>query len=244
MTSRVVDKSTKNLYRVAGFYQWMEVINDADKGHPAFKMYRRSKQRLVNLSRYVRLDARSRVADFGCGNGIWGDQICRRVKSYLGVDFSPEFIELAKKRHALLGITNSRFVCDDIVKFCAAHRAEFDQGFALDFCEHLSDQEFHSIFGAIRRTLRPGGELYIHTPNGDYFLERLKARGLMKQVTGHIGIRNKNNYWAMLRALGFKNITAFYLPHHVRPLAAWHFLGSLPVVGKFGRARLLIRCDK
>lgn len=229
---------------MAGFYQWMEVTSDADRGHPAFKMYRRSKRRLVNLSKYVRLDARSRVADFGCGNGIWGDQICRRVRSYIGVDFSPEFIALAKKRHAHLGISNSEFVCDDIVKFCAAHPAEFDQGFAFDFSEHLSDREFRAIFGAIKRTLKSHGELYIHTPNGDYFLEQLKARGLMKQVTGHIGIRNKNNYRAMLDQLGFKNITAFYLPHHVRSLAAWHFLGSLPVVGKFGQARLLIRCSK
>jgi len=43
------------------------------------------------------LTGHTRVLDIGCGTGRWGLDIIDQVGSYLGVDFSPELIEIANR---------------------------------------------------------------------------------------------------------------------------------------------------
>ena len=45
------------------------------------------------------------------------------------------------------------------------------------------------IFRAIHGALKPGAPLYLHTPNAEYFLERFHTWGILKQVEGHVAVR-------------------------------------------------------
>jgi cyclopropane fatty-acyl-phospholipid synthase-like methyltransferase len=184
------------------------------------------------------------VADFGCGNGVLLELIAPRVREYVGVDFSREFVEAAERRRSARGIQNGTFQCDDIVAFCARNPSRFDAAFALDFAEHVYDDQFLSIFRGIHGALKSGAQLYLHTPNDEYFMERLRARGVLGQIEGHVAVRNAERYRELLAACGFGEVQVRYLAHYLYPASAFHGLGSLPIVGRYFRARLFLTCRR
>jgi 2-polyprenyl-6-hydroxyphenyl methylase / 3-demethylubiquinone-9 3-methyltransferase len=184
----------------------------------------------------------ARVADFGCGNGVLLELLSPLVRDYVGVDFSEPFIRAAERRRDELGLTNGHFECGDIAAFCARHPHEFDAGFALDFSEHLYDDEFVRVFSAINGALKPEAPLFLHTPNAEYFVERLHERGWLAPVEGHIGVRDAEAHRSLLERCGFTHFDIRYLAHYLALPSKIHFLGRLPRVGRHFRARLFIRC--
>jgi 2-polyprenyl-6-hydroxyphenyl methylase/3-demethylubiquinone-9 3-methyltransferase len=184
------------------------------------------------------------VADFGCGNGVLLDLIGRRVREYVGVDFSEAFVRAAERRRDEHGIRNGTFQCTDMVAFCARHPNHFDAAFALDFSEHVYDDQFLRIFSAIHGSLKPGAPLYLHTPNAEYFMERLKERGILTQVEGHVGVRDAQRHQELLAQCGFVNVKVRYLAHYLYWASLLHGLGYLPGVGRLFRARLFLTCRK
>jgi 2-polyprenyl-6-hydroxyphenyl methylase / 3-demethylubiquinone-9 3-methyltransferase len=200
--------------------------------------------RMQRLLPFFELSGREIVADFGCGNGVLLELIASRVRQYVGVDFSEAFVCAAERRRDQRGLRNATFVREDIVAFCAAHPNHFDAGFALDFSEHVYDDEFLRIGGAIYRALKPGAALYLHTPNREYFMERLRERGLLRQIEGHVAVRDAKRLEALLTECGFGKIRVRYLAHYLRTAAAFHWLRVLPFIGRQFRARLFITCCK
>ena len=188
------------------------------------------------------LSGREVVADFACGNGVLLEILSPLVGRYVGVDFSDAFVRAAERRRDERGITNGTFHCADIVSFCAAHPNTFDAGFALDFSEHIYDEQFLRIFGAIRDALKPGALLYLHTPNREYFMEYLREWGVFNQIEGHVAVRDARRYQALLADCGFSAVSVRYLPHYLYPASAFHWLGALPVIGRYFRARLFVTC--
>ena len=183
------------------------------------------------------------VADFGCGNGVLLELVAPMVREYVGVDFSEEFVRAAERRRDAAGIRNGTFHCGDIVAFCEAHPNRFDAAFALDFSEHVYDDQFVRIFRAIHGSLKPGAPLYVHTPNAEYFMERLKARGILTQVEGHVGVRDAARHEALLARVRLHG-----RPRHVSRALSVRRL-ALPLArpaarssAGFFRARLFLTC--
>jgi 2-polyprenyl-6-hydroxyphenyl methylase/3-demethylubiquinone-9 3-methyltransferase len=200
--------------------------------------------RMRRMLPFFELSGREIVADFGCGNGVLLELIASRVHQYVGVDFSEAFVRAAELRRDQRGIRNGTFHCDDIVAFCARYPNYFDAGFALDFSEHVYDDEFLRIGRGIYGALKPGAVLYLHTPNGEYFMERLRERGVLRQIEGHVGVRDVTRLTALLTECGFGNVRIHFLAHYLRTAAALHLLGRMPLVGRHFRARLFITCGK
>lgn len=194
--------------------------------------------RMERLLPHVAVRPTDVVADFACGNGVLAEVIGGRVARYVGVDFSDAFIDVARARAAERGVTNAEFVCQDIVAFCAERPAAFDAAFALDFSEHIYDDQFLTLFSAIHGALKPGAPLYLHTPNAEYVLERFRASGVMSQIEGHVAVRDAAENERLLRAAGFTDVRTLYLAHYLPVPAAFHPLGRLPLVGPWFRARL------
>ena len=200
--------------------------------------------RMRRLLPFFELSGHEVVADFGCGNGVLLELIASQVHEYVGVDFSEAFVHEAERRRAARGIQNGTFHCADIGTFCAEHPNGFDAGFALDFSEHIYDDEFVRIGRAIHGALKPGGSLYIHTPNAGYFMERFKASSVLTQVEGHVSVRDARAHQALLAQCGFTNVEVTYLAHYLTAASKLHFLGALPLVGPLFRARLFLRCRR
>jgi cyclopropane fatty-acyl-phospholipid synthase-like methyltransferase len=201
-------------------------------------------QRIRRMLPFFDLSAGDEVADFGCGNGVLLELVAPRVRAYVGVDFSAEFVRAAERRRDAGAVRNGSFHCGDIVSFCEARPNRFDAAFALDFSEHVYDDQFVRIFRAIHGSLKPGAALYLHTPNAEYFMERLKGRGILTQVEGHVGVRDAAQHAKLLAECGFASVQVRYLAHYLYVASLLHGLGSLPLVGRLFRARLFLTCRK
>ncbi len=200
----------------------------------------KSPLRLNRLLKYIKLDSTFNVADFGCGNGIIMDAIAPKVKSYIGVDFSDLFIKAANERKEQLIITNAEFVCTDINIFCQRNQNVFDVGFAMDFSEHVYDEEWKKILISMRKSLKPDGKLYLHTPNAEFFLEKMKSKNLIiKQFPEHIAVRTPEHNTLLLRQAGFNKIKVWLIPHY-NILRIVHLLSYIPVLGRYFNARIFI----
>lgn len=201
--------------------------------------------RMTRLVPLMQLGPGTRLVDFASGTGVFSALVQDQVASYEGVDFSPDFVAAARKLAEEAGVTNATFHCQDIVEFCSSREGEFDVVTANDFSEHVYDEDFARIFSGAYKILKPGGHLYIYTPNKDFFWEWMKDVGLAKQFPQHIGVRNAAEYLPLLERCGFKreNVEIDYLPHF-NILKVLHPLSQVPLIGRFFRAKLFIRCRK
>lgn len=195
--------------------------------------------RVRNLVPRMKIGATTRIADFACGNGMLLQAIDGNFASYDGVDFSSDFIAAATSWAERTDRQRYRFHCCDIRDFCARNPQTFDVAATLDFSEHVDDALALEIYAAIRGSLRPGGRLYLHTPNLDFFLERAKAVGVIPQFPEHIAVRNGRQTADLLAKAGFTRemITSQVIPHY--NVLRWiHPLAKLPLAGPLFSARL------
>ncbi|NLW96561.1 class I SAM-dependent methyltransferase [Luteimonas wenzhouensis] len=207
---------------------------------------RKPVSRISRLIPSMQLGPRTRLVDYACGNAMLLGEVHDIVEHYVGVDFSEDFIAAAKARAARLGATNCEFHCTDIVAFAQSHHDEFDVATALDFSEHVADEDLIPILAAIRRTLKPGGRLYLHTPNLDFFMERMRDSGfILKQRPEHIAVRDSRDNVRVLMAAGFQeqDIRVSLIPHY-NILKLVDPLRHLPWVGRYFEARIFIECRR
>jgi SAM-dependent methyltransferase len=198
------------------------------------------RRRLVQLLPLMRLRPGDDLVDYACGNGLLAAEVWNRVRSYTGVDFSRPFIELARARAARLGADNLRFECSSIEEFGAMNPGRFDVACALDFSEHVPDADWLRILASIRRSLKPGGALYLHTPNAGFVLERMKERGfILRQSPEHVAVRGMDENVRLLREAGFEIVTAMFVRHY-NVLRFLHPLRHLPGLAKALSARIFI----
>ncbi len=205
---------------------------------------RKPLDRVRALARRMELDEGDELVDFACGNGMLLQVVGDRAGTYHGVDFSEDFIVSAREWASSNGLRNCRFYCEDIIKFCAHHPARFDVATTLDFSEHIDDTVAVRIYTAIRTSLRPGGKLYLHTPNLDFFMERAKEKGMLKQFPEHVAVRNGKDTKDILIRSGFdaSKIKVDTIAHY-NILKVLHPLGKIPLIGKYFQARLWIEAS-
>lgn len=199
---------------------------------PAFRL-----ERLIDS---IHLNNSYSVVDFACGNGMMMPLVAHKVNKYTGVDFSEPFINAAQKKMNDLSILNAQFICSDIVEFCSRNENNFDVAFAMDFSEHVYDADWLIILRAIKGSLKHNGKLYLHTPNANFFLEKMKNKNIIvKQFSEHIAVRNPEENQLILEKAGFRVSKMDLIPHY-NILRYLHPLSAIPLIGKYFKARIFI----
>jgi cyclopropane fatty-acyl-phospholipid synthase-like methyltransferase len=151
---------------------------------------------------------------------------------------------MAQERARAAGCANAYFHLGDITEFARMHPGEFDVAFALDISEHVPDTEWAAIVSSLHTALKPGGLAICHTPNLDFFVERMKDRNfLLRQFPQHVAVRTLERNAAFFQQAGFSRIQATTLPHY-NILRLLDPLSRLPVVGRYFAARVLIVAGK
>ncbi len=201
-----------------------------------------STYRLNRLLPYITLPANADIVDYGCGTGLMMQLLHSEVRSYTGVDFSPPFIAAANKKKESLSVINAEFHCLDIHDFAKANPARFHAAFAMDFSEHVYDDVWLEILKSIRNTLKPGGTLYLHTPNGEFIIETMKRHNfILKQFPEHIAVRDVAENERLVKEAGF-SVSTMTLPHY-NILKHMHLLSHIPGIGKYFRARIFMKAN-
>ena len=196
--------------------------------------------RLIRLIPLMSLTQSQHVIDFACGSGMLQSLIYDKVLTYTGVDFSNDFIKMANLRISVKNSTNTRFVCADINQFSEKNQNMFDAGFAFDFSEHVYDKKWVILLRSMRKSLKSGGRFYLHTPNADYFMEKLRYKNIiLKQFPQHVAVRNVNQNKQLLLSAGFVIKSIIMLPHY-NILRFLHPLSKIPFIGRYFQARIFI----
>ena len=102
-----------------------------------------------------------RVLDIGCGTGFLLEQLAGRGFSGVGVDLSPESVEIAQARLAELGAADR--LRAEVGSAYEPPDGPFDLVTITDVLEHLEDPR--ACLTAARERLAPGGLVVVSTPN-------------------------------------------------------------------------------
>lgn len=199
--------------------------------------------RIKRLLSHIDLPPDADVLDIGCGTGILADLLAPRYGTYTGVDFSQAMIQAAMARVVEHQLRACEFLCVDAVEVMRNRPESFDAIFMLDISEHIPDEEWAGIVDTARQSLRCGGKIYLHTPNLDFVVERLKDRGWMRQFPEHIAVRDPQENMRFFRESGYSEVACTKLPHY-NVLRFLHPLSGIPVIGQYLAARLWISAKK
>jgi len=199
--------------------------------------------RIRTLSELIEFREADVVCEIGCAAGHFLAEVSPRIGSGIGLDTAAAAIAAARSISDREQLDNIRFEQIPAQEYAgvASNRATCDYVLLLDVSEHIEDADMLDIFIAAIDLLKPGGRLIIHTPNLTYWLEQLKDKGIMRQLDGHIAVRNESQYLDLLTRAGFDAPEIAGLPHYRQPMRAVDsLLMRLPLLGRLFRSRLFI----
>jgi SAM-dependent methyltransferase len=104
------------------------------------------------ISDMVRPASGERILDLGCGVGA-SVQFLPNEISYVGIDVSAPYIELARAKYGNWG----KFICADVTQFDPATLGHFDKAFSFGVLHHLSDEQAARAMDLIQNVVRRGG---------------------------------------------------------------------------------------
>lgn len=117
-----------------------------------------SNARLIDtIVRLGRLKPGARVADLGCGSGVFTDLLRQRGCDCVGLDLSPKLLELGRRKYPGL-----EFIEGD-VEHLPFSPASFDGVLLSGIVHHLPDPS--KCAAEVFRILRPGGGFVAFDPN-------------------------------------------------------------------------------
>ena len=166
-----------------------------------------------------------RILDIGCGRGELVCEAARRGATAVGIDYSQAAIELSRERLATLDEKlreRVEFLLAD-AKGLDFPGGSFDTVFLVDVYEHLHPHEIEHTLAELRRVLRPGGRLIVHTGPNTWFYRfgypcvreaarRLLRREFPEDLRGqyddvmHVNEQDPLSLYRGLTAAGFKAV--------------------------------------
>ena len=203
--------------------------------------------RIAGIARLLDLRGDEDVCEIGCATGHFLAAIAPQVRTGTGIDISDAAIRAALQLKDQLDLHNIEFIKISATEYASdpdrQHRCHYV--FLMDVTEHLDDDELHDVIDSSRALLRDDGRLVIHTPNLEYWLEQLKDKNILRQLEGHIAVRNQAQYDRLLNVCGFRIDRQENLPHYRQPM---RFVDSVllpvPFIGSRFSSRLFLVASK
>ena len=174
----------------------------------------------IELVKFLRKLTRAgdSVLEVGCGGGLLAIELARQGRQVLGVDVSARILEQAHQRAGCLpGLT---FALTEGTDLPAADDS-FDLAYSVEVIEHLHADDVSSHLREVRRVLKPGGHLWLLTPNRLDSIGAAVRFGVALEPAADIHLKEWTyaELAAQLRAAGFtslrspwRNATMAWLP--------------------------------
>lgn len=133
------------------------------KVHPSISEYSHS----------LKISYDTKALDLGTGRGDLALEIARKGATVIGIDYSKDGIELAKKALRVQSETLRKRVSFYVMnaKKLSFEDNTFDIVTAIDVFEHLYKDELEIAIKEISRVLKPGGKLLMHTGTNKIYLD-------------------------------------------------------------------------
>jgi SAM-dependent methyltransferase len=136
-----------------------------------------------------------KIADFGCGPGLYAAPLAKCGANVTGIDFSERSIDYAKQIAAREQLTIS-YVKQNYLEFETEHRFDLVLMIMCDFCA-LSPAQRKGILSQFHRTLKPGGAVLLDV----YSLSAFDQR----EETANYEANLLNGFWSPNKYYGFLN---------------------------------------
>ena len=183
------------LYRRSAYFRTKQQVVSGYSDYIADGELHRTffRHQLHQIERYVKS---GRLLDVGCAMGFLLDEARRRGWQTQGVDLSEFASNYAR---AELGLP----VFTGLLRDARYPDGHFDAVVMDDVIEHVGDPE--AELAEVRRILRPGGVVLLHTPNADSFSYRVSGRHWVHLKPGeHLVYFSPRTLTALLEKLGFQ----------------------------------------
>lgn len=196
----------------------------------------------------------SRILDAGCGRGDALLACAQRGAAVAGIDYSSAAVGLT--REALTGFPDADVRQGDVTSL-PWDDATFDGALFDDVIEHIEPAQAEAAMRELRRVLKPGGRLLVHTAPNRLFLKvgwpvaRPIVRALGRaevadSVDGwislaeryHINEQSLHGLRRDLRSAGFGRVRAWIDPNVLRSGHGYHLTQGLdqgPLLGLVAR---------
>ena len=119
----------------------------------------------------MRLGTLGRVLSLGCGDGQFELLLAPWAKQVVGLDISPQGIEVAKCKADRAGIRNVEFRCQSFSEL--RWDDQFDTIICLAFLHHVPEAEVAELLKNCFAHLTPSGVFYSQDPNRNGVLRKL-----------------------------------------------------------------------
>lgn len=137
--------------------------------------------RLEFIRRFADL-AGKRVVDVGCGGGILTEGLVQQGAEALGIDLSPELVDIAELHSLDTGVA-AQYRMVSAEHLADEQPGAFDHVTCMEMLEHVPDPG--SIIASCAKLVKPGGMVFFSTLNRDlkaYLLAIVAAEHLLRML--------------------------------------------------------------
>lgn len=138
----------------------------------------------------------TKIADFGCGPGLYATEFARRQAQVTGLDFSRRSIAYARET-ATREQLNIKYVMQNYLDFETEDRFDLVLMIMCDFCA-LSPSQRSGLLSTFHKILKPGGSILLDVYSLAAFDQREEA--------AKYEVNLLNGFWAPNKYYGFLNI--------------------------------------
>jgi 2-polyprenyl-3-methyl-5-hydroxy-6-metoxy-1,4-benzoquinol methylase len=138
----------------------------------------------------------SKIADFGCGPGLYASRLAKRQANVTGIDFSRRSIEYAMEVAAGEQL-NINYVMQNYLDFETEDRFDLILMIMCDFCA-LSPSQRGEVLSKFHKILKPGGSVLLDVYSLAAFDQREEAATYKENLL--------NGFWSPSNYYGFLNI--------------------------------------
>ncbi len=137
----------------------------------------------------------TKIADFGCGPGLYATRLAKRGANVTGIDFSKRSIEYAKEVAAREQL-NISYVNQNYLEFETEDQFDLVLMIMCDFCA-LSSTQRKGILSKFHKILKPSGSVLLDVYSLSAFEQREEA--------ATYEVNQLNGFWSSNKYYGFLN---------------------------------------
>jgi len=147
------------------------------------------------IASVLNIGSSSKIADFGCGPGLYAAPLAKLGANVTGIDFSKRSIEYAKDVAAREQL-NISYVNQNYLEFETEDRFDLVLLIMCDFCA-LSPKQRKGILSKFHSILKPGGSVLLDV----YSLSAFEQ----KEEVATYEVNQLNGFWSPNKYYGFLN---------------------------------------
>ena len=187
--------------------------------------------------------AGTRIADFGCGPGLYTTRLARRQADLTGIDFSKNSIAYARDRANEEGLPIT-YIHQDYLGFRSDSSFDLIIMIMCDYCALAPDKR-EMILNVFRESLAPGGSILLDAYSLHAFAQRTETATYEENLLD--GFFSPGRYFGFLNTFKYTDVNVTVDKYTiVEPESAWgiynwlQYFGEHDLEGEFARCGLTV----